>query len=614
MIDVIFLHIGFDKTGSTSIQFTAHDNREYLAQAGVLYPSGTWHPQLGSCFTSNPESYYYNCAEGRIQRSIETLREEDLLYLESLKAEFNHFNGQIAVLSYEGFCSLESEAVLGMRDFLLSLARCVKVIVYCRDPFDYAIGSVSQRASSAAPIWDFVPYQDFSGVLQIYLDAFGKENIIVREFNRTKFPNDDIRFDFFDIVGLSEAQIEQMCSKRESGNSSLSQEAMLIACELANYCDYTTSTDFGLRYGHHLQSIQGSKLTLSDKQFADVEETSRQHLAFLFENFGVQFEPIDRARATFSASGMPKSTIKSIAAVIHQLAKSSETSYFALQESENAYQYTSVSYFQLKSAKLNKSVITEVGGMLTFNCHFGMSVGIEKLEARIYIYDNRRRLAFQTDSSILGKSFSAATAGYYRLTLSVYCDLPDGQYSFGFAFFDISKEDPVQLANYGRYTDFSIAANRMSKSLGYAPLTAKIEFISTGEPGENSVLNDVNGKISILSAPMEAVAGKWFTIEVEVSNMSNSNWVLGTLCPLNIGYHWEDKNGSNIIFDGHRTPLNAEIFEAGQTITQRAAILAPDATGELTLIVTLVQEFVGWLETKGFQPAIQAILVRIEPI
>jgi len=138
----------------------------------------------------------------------------------------------------------------------------------------------------------------------------------------------------------------------------------LIASELAGYTDYVSSTEFGLRYGHNLQRIEGTKLVLSGEQFTEVQRMSQSHSAFLLANFNLKFESIDKPRAATSTRMMSASTVKSIAAVIHQLTKTSVPSYFALQEAENAYQFYSAHCFKLKSTKLSNSVITEVGGGL----------------------------------------------------------------------------------------------------------------------------------------------------------------------------------------------------------------------------------------------------------
>jgi hypothetical protein len=610
MVKTIFLHIGFDKTGSTSIQFTAHNNRALLNRMGVLYPSGTWHPMLGSCFVTEPESYYFNLAEGRTLRSIEHIREEDAKYLAALEDEFAAFTGQTAVLSYEGFCGLPQDALNGMKSFLYRLATTVKVVVYCRHPVDYALAAMSQCAMSAVPLWESVPFQDFLGSLSSFSRVFGKENVMVREFNRPAFLRGDIRFDFFSLVGLSESDIEPLCKDQDVRNSSLSQEAVLIARELATYDDYMTSTDFGLRYGHHLQKIEGSSLRLTEQQLSDVEEKTAPHLRYLADNFGIRFLVERNASSAIETSSLPVSTIKSLAALIHETTKDPSNTHFSIEESKDAYCFRSVPYLQVKMAVPKPSIVTSLGGLLQFDCHFFLRIGVKKIEVRLYIFDSRRRLAFQTDSTLLGQHFSTPEAGSYCATFSVFCDLPDGRYSLGFALHDISSDtNVIELANYGRYCEFSIEANRVRTSKGYAPLLAIASLSRLEENQRANVIADGSGKLDILLAPTSMNVNEVHQVQVKIHNLSSMPWTTSDDYPINISYHWYDLQHNGIVYDGKRTPLAATAIEPGGSTIQLVNVLAPENPGERLLVLTVVQEFVGWLEEFGFEVGTQRVFV-----
>ncbi len=611
MLETIFLHVGFDKTGSTSIQFTAHDSREILDNMGVLYPSGTWHPQLGSCFVSDPLLYYYNCASGRASLSLEEIRQEDSRYLADIEQTFSRASGNVGLLSYEGFCTLELEALHKMKGFLGGLAKSVKVLIYCRDPYEYALGAISQRALSGMPLWEQVPFQNFTEVLSNYGLAFGKENLIVRPFDRDQFLNGDIRFDFFSIIGLSHSQIELLCSQRDSTNSSLCQEALEIACELANYKDYRTSSDFGLRYAHHLQKIQGTRLRFTQEQFSAVKEQVLPHIVYLRDHFGIDFNNEKIYQYATDETNLSSITLKSIAGLIHDLAKNSENGAHSLEEQENAYLYRSVGYFKVISAAPKTYAITTLGGLLEFECRFSVRVGIKNLEARLYIYDSRRRLAFQTDSTLLGQFFSAPDAGDYSVTFSVFCDLPNGEYTLGFAFFQINNDrEKIELANYGRFCDFSVCAKRTVSNPGYASLVARVEMCAYHSDNVVSTIKNGAGRMDILSFPESMVQGAMYQIQVEVFNFSDSTWTVEEGYPINLSYHWYGLDGNEILYDGHRTPLAAAFLKSGDSLIQFIDVIAPPHAGELVLVLTVVQEYVGWIEKMGFQPARRHILVQ----
>ena len=63
----IILHVGLHKTGSSSIQLTATNNRKLLENNGILYPeldSSNHSISFYSKFSENRDSYHINLKEG----------------------------------------------------------------------------------------------------------------------------------------------------------------------------------------------------------------------------------------------------------------------------------------------------------------------------------------------------------------------------------------------------------------------------------------------------------------------------------------------------------------------------------------------------------------------
>ena len=97
----------------------------------------------------------------------------------------------------------------------------IKVIIYVRDPLSFIASNFQEDVKSgrnpAAPL----PPR-YRQRIQNFVDIFGFNNIIVRDFSRQKLHNSDIVEDFSKIIGVAAPR------KPARGNESLSTEAVKI--------------------------------------------------------------------------------------------------------------------------------------------------------------------------------------------------------------------------------------------------------------------------------------------------------------------------------------------------------------------------------------------------
>lgn len=118
------------------------------------------------------------------------------------------------------------------------------------------------------------------------------------------------------------------------------------------------------------------------------------------------------------------------------------------------------------------------------------------------------------------------------------------------------------------------------------------------------------GKINTQALNEDVTAGSFFEINVNVTNGSKEVWHGYGDHPVFLSYHWTRNYGSDFfIYDGIRTELMKPELSPGETLEQQIRIEAPNESGEFKLILTLVQEGVGWFEDRGFEPALLNIQV-----
>lgn len=122
-------------------------------------------------------------------------------------------------------------------------------------------------------------------------------------------------------------------------------------------------------------------------------------------------------------------------------------------------------------------------------------------------------------------------------------------------------------------------------------------------------LTDFRQKISMKTPISTMKSGQVVTAPVTITNSGNENWPAGGGYPVHLAYHWYDRSGNLVVWDGERTVLPKDLGE-GESVKVQATIKAPDKAGEYVLRMTMVQEFVAWFEDKGAKPLTQLVTIK----
>ncbi len=204
----VYLHIGLEKTGTTSLQVFLKTNESALRAKGFSYLCDDAKPyfqQIGhfpiaACFSPACPDYvlptkFLPAPEvlGELRRDIVRCREHVILSCE-------HFSSRLR----------EADALQSIRDALPD--RSVKVICYLRRQDDFALAAYSTAVLSgrrkpfrADQVTAKQRYYNFRDTLELWGSVFGPENILVREFDRKRFVDGDIRRDFLGLLGIGDA-------------------------------------------------------------------------------------------------------------------------------------------------------------------------------------------------------------------------------------------------------------------------------------------------------------------------------------------------------------------------------------------------------------------------
>ncbi|QKF79243.1 hypothetical protein [Campylobacter armoricus] len=201
-----YVHIGTPKTGTTTIQYFLTQNTRLLESKNIIYPlsieSLYQHWELVNlCFEiyQNIDSFH------KIIEYSDVFRK---LSLEIL----NHPNKSF-LFSTEGLTWWVDDVkkIKILKGIFDNLGfNKVYIIVYLRNIYDFTLSMASQsvKENYTSP-FDVFPWKyfkrhifDYQFICKCYSEVFGKENMIVRLFDKNEFYQGDLLKDFVHAIGL----------------------------------------------------------------------------------------------------------------------------------------------------------------------------------------------------------------------------------------------------------------------------------------------------------------------------------------------------------------------------------------------------------------------------
>jgi hypothetical protein len=208
----LYLHIGTEKTGTTSVQKFFRANRDALARAGILYPSAPGnqnHQGLAAAAQGLKK-------QGPLRKSLGIKTEEDARnhrreMMKGLAAELTGGRYHTAVMSGEHCSSrlIEDEEVGWLKDRLAPFFDGMAIVVYIRRQDDYLLSTYSTAVKSGATAPLSMPREkqiqfryDHWEMLSRWARVFGRENVICRRFERASLKNGDIVDDILDACAI----------------------------------------------------------------------------------------------------------------------------------------------------------------------------------------------------------------------------------------------------------------------------------------------------------------------------------------------------------------------------------------------------------------------------
>ncbi|WP_163649711.1 hypothetical protein [Modicisalibacter sp. 'Wilcox'] len=286
---VTYLHVGTDKTGTSSIQEMMEKSRIELEKRGVAaYPPPHTSLPLGGYFYDDPTRYVHFVELGITEKEAAKSRAKKALQ-DFMKWIEKAAPCERLVLSYEGYATMEKAALEKMRIFLEKHSRSINIIYYFRPPASYLRSAISQSVKFGRDPYKQLPIVNHKANIEKLESVFGRKNIILRKYDSFSLAGGDVVNDFLKVCDINSDYIKRTKNENESLSDAGVSVGLEIIRQLKKECVYDTffPAHFYSLFGRFLNSIPGGEIPIDLIDLEKVAEASMESADFLKKNYGM---------------------------------------------------------------------------------------------------------------------------------------------------------------------------------------------------------------------------------------------------------------------------------------------------------------------------------------
>lgn len=279
----IYIHIGFPKTGTTTIQEFLYINRQILLENNYLYPSS-----LPSNHSVPFIRFFKNDTINDYDHNLESKWDKEP-FINELKA-----NGSIEnlIISGEGIITLNEKSVQDMVKFFeqFAIEPNFKIICFIRDPIDFATSLVQQRTKLLKSKFVFKK-NIFRKEIQPFIDVFSISNIKLIKYEDVCNTTNGLIDTFLKEINWSVDNIEMLQSPRlNASTSDVSYEILNFIAFISHHIQQKGSN---IHIAHKdvfpLTRITGKKFELSPFEIKKLRKLFSNDIKWIDKKFNIKY-------------------------------------------------------------------------------------------------------------------------------------------------------------------------------------------------------------------------------------------------------------------------------------------------------------------------------------
>lgn len=302
----LYIHTGFHKTGTSSIQDYCAQHSHDLMKVGLYYPVFTSfltkdkiinHSEvIYSLFSESWESYHVNLRYNTSKENLIRLNEE---YRFELQQNLIKCPTEKMLLSGEDISSLSRDELISFTDYIFQTIPDVKVkfITYVRNPFNYFVSEIQQTIKGGVDIEQSLNYR-LRQLTSLYkptiesLIAIPGTKTDLYKYEDTKNYNGGAVGHILDVL-LPSLSYSTNISYANEVNTSISLEAALILSEINRIAPLFVDGKLNplRKYEDFLVflKIGGTKFSVPQSIAEQAKENASEVLLYLDKNHGIKF-------------------------------------------------------------------------------------------------------------------------------------------------------------------------------------------------------------------------------------------------------------------------------------------------------------------------------------
>jgi hypothetical protein len=242
------LHIGAQKTGTTTLQHFLAKNRKVLQERSVFFPSITLGNDQGHAdltVMATPVQYIEKAwFAPLLKENGFTVADHGQVwerYRNEIETNCNH--DSLVVFSSETLCLLYEQQIEVIRECMNSLFDDVTVVLYLRRQPEWLISLYTtdvittpspDKTSFDSCVSNASHFLDYRKVVEKW-SIFGKEKVNIRVFDKQALHDNDLYSDFASAVGFDLTGLERVKNTNESIGSAETEFLRLIRTHIDHF-------------------------------------------------------------------------------------------------------------------------------------------------------------------------------------------------------------------------------------------------------------------------------------------------------------------------------------------------------------------------------------------
>lgn len=305
----LYIHIGMNKTGSSSIQETLQTSLDDSVWEYIKIGS----PNHGGAMLVMFKKDFYSSKLNKASETRNEIETRKKNIANKLIDKIRNSNKKKFILSGETILLLSETELEEMRDFFQRLCGNIIILGYVRSPASFNQSAFQQRLKSFnGQVNIHNVYPMYEQLFEKFYHVFGISNVLLWKFDPKKFPENDVVVDFCQKLGF---QIQKKSIKRV--NESLTREAIAL---LYVYRKFYPELEIGkknIRENEklidYLRGIGSSKFKVSSKLMQPIIDEHSKDIAWMEQRLGESLrEVIDNENAIDSERDLEEIAIKNV--------------------------------------------------------------------------------------------------------------------------------------------------------------------------------------------------------------------------------------------------------------------------------------------------------------